>query len=187
MELGSPAAPPSLACAQHCQKSTEADPRAGQGVLQIQRHLGAGAYCALAGPSVLPSQGPGKSTLCPPKPPQLQVESAHPASLTSVPLEVFLQMKRTWTPATPHLTYSISPPGSPVSETRAALSQTSPRPLERGSCSLSGRAGDECHRMSLLTARALEGIRTSVELTPRGSPTPGQGQLDPFRCCHLRG
>ena len=109
------------------------------------------------------------------------------ASLTSMPPEVFLQMKRTWTLATPHLTYSISPPGSPVPETRAALSQTSHLPLERGSCSLSGRAGDECHRMSLLTARALEGIRMSVELTPHGSPTPGQGQLAPFRCCHFRG
>ena len=83
MELWSPAAPPSLACTQHCRKSTEADPRAGQGVLQIQRSPGAGAYCALAGPSVLPSQGPGKSTLCPPKPPQLQVESAHPG-LTNI-------------------------------------------------------------------------------------------------------
>lgn len=72
----SPAAPPSLACAQHCWKSTEADPRAGQGVLQVQRCLGAAAYCALVGPLVLPSEGPGKS---PPKLPQLQVESARPA------------------------------------------------------------------------------------------------------------
>ena len=65
---------------QHCQKNTEADLRAGQGVLLVQKCPGTRAYCALRGSSVPPSRGPGQeSTLCPPKPPQLQVESAHQA------------------------------------------------------------------------------------------------------------
>lgn len=184
MELWSP---PSLPYTQHCQKNTDTDPRAGQGVLQVQKCPGTRAYCALMGSSVPPSRGPRQehplSTQaspapggeCPPAPTNICVTGG------LSPEEENLGSGHT------HLTYSISPPGSPAPETRTTLSQTLHLPLEWGSCSLSGRAGDECHRMSLLPARALEGIRTSVELTPHGFPTPGKGQLAPFRSCHFRG